>query len=193
MSCDDVKHCISSNMGLSKAKYICSNSKKCKAFVTTLSGNAYFKNDLTTKIISKPGVNLYVKSEHAQSIKIPLSAKCVVPLSEIQTNVTSGCNIAEFDPFDPEIQKYIKKPALPLRCDGLELSRYRNGVLTFTNKGKQGTVWWDSALSSSSSPALSSLLSFINSGSLLLSPSLSFRHHHQRHHHYHQSTSLLFF
>ena len=141
MSCDSVKHCAAKiPHSPEEAKQLCNHEPKCKGFaIRTSSNEVYFKSDVTAKIIMNLGITLYIKKEHTQGLKLPriVKHKCAVPMDDvIMSNFSEGCNLAEFDPFDPSMMKHINKPERPLSCPGRRLTQYKNGVLEFIEKGR---------------------------------------------------------
>ena len=137
ISCQLVKNCASKiPHSPEEAKELCNHEEQCKGFAFTSSNDVYFKNDLTGKIVLKLDVTLYLKKKYTLGLKLPRAINCAVSMKDvILTNFSGGCRLPELDPFNPSMLKLINKPEHPLSCPGRRLTRYRNGILEFIEKG----------------------------------------------------------
>ncbi|XP_001634833.3 uncharacterized protein LOC5514659 isoform X2 [Nematostella vectensis] len=117
-----------------EAKALCDAEEKCHAFVLTFSNALELKFNTSAIIKPQPGSNIYVKRQYATRLSLPQDVCAVKMPKNISTDVSQGCKMAEFDPFNPEIMGHVHKPAKPLQCHGQPLTTYRNGMLKFLNE-----------------------------------------------------------
>lgn len=119
-----------------QAKIICSSfGSRCKGFVYTLqTGRMYLKQELTGKMISSPAHSLFIKKAFYQG----QHETCAVALEQFQS-FADECRLPEMDPNNEDVKKLIGQPT-PLQCPGVQLTRYRGGILELTEEANKGGI-----------------------------------------------------
>ena len=121
---------------IEQAKTICNSfGSRCKGFVyTAQTGIIYLKQDLTGKMISSPAHALFMKKAFYQE----QDETCAVALDRLQSS-PDECRLPEMDPNNEDVKKLIGQPT-PLQCPGVQLTRYRGGILELTEEADKGGI-----------------------------------------------------
>ena len=122
-----------------QAKAVCNSfGSRCKGFVYTVqTGKFYLKEELKGKMISSPANELFIKKAFYQG-NSKQDETCAVGLDQFQSSADE-CRLPELDPNNEDIKTLIGQPS-PLLCPGLQLTRYRGGILQLTEEANKGGI-----------------------------------------------------
>ena len=122
-----------------QAKTVCNSfGSRCKGFVYTVqTGRFYLKEELKDKMISSPAYTLFIKKDFYQGTSRQ-DETCAVGLDQFQSSADE-CRLPELDPNNEDIKALIGQPS-PLLCPGLQLTRYRGGMLELTEEAIKGGI-----------------------------------------------------